>query len=160
MRGGRLEQVGAPAELYGSPETAFVAEFVGTMNRLPGKLAGASRVAVLGREVAARGPAAGGLPGTEVDVLVRPEDLVLSPAPQASAVVTSATFRGAQSRVEVLLSADFAVRADVPSAQALGLSPGSLVEVRLAPACERALVDSRAPATMDLSGATPVIREE
>lgn len=160
MRGGRLEQVGAPAELYGSPETPFVAEFVGTMNRLPGKLAGAGRVAVLGREVAARGPAAGGLPGTDVDVLVRPEDLVLSPSPQAGAVVISETFRGAQSRVEVLLSADFAVKVDVPSAQALDLSPGCLVEVELAPACGRALVDSRSPADVDMSGAMPAIREE
>ena len=38
MRAGRLEQVAAPDELYDRPATAFVAEFVGTMNRLPGSL--------------------------------------------------------------------------------------------------------------------------
>ena len=36
MRDGRLEQCAAPAELYDRPATAFVAEFVGTMNRIPG----------------------------------------------------------------------------------------------------------------------------
>ena len=36
MRAGKLEQVAAPDELYDRPATAFVAEFVGTMNRLPG----------------------------------------------------------------------------------------------------------------------------
>ena len=34
MYGGKIEQVGSPAEMYGSPATPFVAEFIGTMNRL------------------------------------------------------------------------------------------------------------------------------
>ena len=34
MYGGKIEQVGAPAEMYGNPATPFVAEFIGTMNRL------------------------------------------------------------------------------------------------------------------------------
>ena len=34
MYGGKIEQVGTPAEMYGSPATPFVAEFIGTMNRL------------------------------------------------------------------------------------------------------------------------------
>ena len=38
MRAGRLEQVADPDELYSRPATAFVAEFVGTMNRLPAEL--------------------------------------------------------------------------------------------------------------------------
>jgi ABC-type Fe3+/spermidine/putrescine transport system ATPase subunit len=36
MNRGRLEQCAAPDTLYARPATAFVAEFVGTMNRLPG----------------------------------------------------------------------------------------------------------------------------
>ena len=31
---GRIEQIGAPAEIYNEPKTPFVAEFIGTMNRL------------------------------------------------------------------------------------------------------------------------------
>ena len=34
MYGGKIEQIGPPAEMYGSPATPFVAEFIGTMNRL------------------------------------------------------------------------------------------------------------------------------
>src|SRR6201995_4556448 len=37
MRSGRLEQCAPPAVLYDRPATPFVAEFVGTMNRLPGQ---------------------------------------------------------------------------------------------------------------------------
>jgi putative spermidine/putrescine transport system ATP-binding protein len=33
---GEIEQVGAPTEIYGNPRTPFVAQFVGTMNRIEG----------------------------------------------------------------------------------------------------------------------------
>src|SRR3954452_25632108 len=36
MRGGQLEQIATPSELYDHPATPFVAEFIGTMNRLEG----------------------------------------------------------------------------------------------------------------------------
>jgi putative spermidine/putrescine transport system ATP-binding protein len=46
FRAGRIEQVGAPAEVYERPATAFVAGFVGTSNLLTG----AAARAVLGRD--------------------------------------------------------------------------------------------------------------
>src|SRR6476646_11848784 len=36
MNKGRLEQLGPPTEIYSRPATAFVAEFVGLTNRMPG----------------------------------------------------------------------------------------------------------------------------
>src|ERR1700685_2229828 len=47
MRAGKLEQVAAPDELYDRPATAFVAEFVGTMNRLPAELGGGASTATV-----------------------------------------------------------------------------------------------------------------
>lgn len=38
MRGGRLEQVGTPDEIYNHPQTSYVAQFVGNANILRGKL--------------------------------------------------------------------------------------------------------------------------
>ena len=38
MSHGKLEQIAAPDELYDHPATAFVAEFVGAMNRIPAEL--------------------------------------------------------------------------------------------------------------------------
>ncbi len=38
MRDGQLEQLGPPEEIYRSPATSFVAEFVGLSNRLPGRV--------------------------------------------------------------------------------------------------------------------------
>uniref|UniRef100_UPI00310198FD hypothetical protein n=1 Tax=Neorhizobium sp. EC2-8 TaxID=3129230 RepID=UPI00310198FD len=42
MSEGRLVQVGSPLDLYQRPATSFVAEFVGKMNFLEGKLSGAT----------------------------------------------------------------------------------------------------------------------
>ena len=146
MRGGKLEQVATPAELYDEPQTPFVAEFVGTMNRLPGKLMGGGMVSVLGREVVARGPFANAGAGKDVDVLVRPEALALAPVHGANGIVSAVTFRGAQSRVDVLLWADVSVKVDLTSPQASTLALGSSVEVSLV--SDNVLVDTKADITL------------
>ncbi len=46
MNQGVIEQVGTPAEVYGRPSTAFVADFVGTMTFLDGMLVGDKRVRI------------------------------------------------------------------------------------------------------------------
>ncbi len=139
MRDGRLEQVAAPSELYAHPATAFVAEFVGTMNRIPGELEGDGRVHVLGSTLPTKGDqpeGSGGASGSgrasrpgPVDVLVRPEDLRLTATPAGSGIVTIATFLGSLTRVSVLLSEDVTVKVDVPSTEAP--APGAPVEVNM-----------------------------
>jgi putative spermidine/putrescine transport system ATP-binding protein len=127
MRAGKLEQVAAPDELYARPATAFVAEFVGTMNRLPGSLAADGRtVTVLGSTVPVQdgGPSSG-----EVTVLVRPENLTVAPAEGGNGIVFLRTFLGATSRITVLLSGDLQVLVDVPSTHAAAMTPGASVAV-------------------------------
>ena len=127
MREGRIEQADVPAALYANPATAFVAEFVGTMNRVPGR-ASDRGVVVLGREVAVRGDGHRP-PGLQVDVLVRPEELALAPSAQSADVVIGKTFFGAVTRVSVLLRAGVTVQVDLNSADASALDPGTPVEV-------------------------------
>jgi len=145
MRDGRLEQVADPSELYSRPATAFVAEFVGTMNRLPGELAGPGTVTVLGVSCGVIGPGGNGGAGSPpiedsgptsgpVDVLVRPEGLTVAPASGGNGIVSGRTFLGAVTRLAVLLSGDTEVRVDVPSATALAMAPGTSVQVGLPPA--------------------------
>jgi putative spermidine/putrescine transport system ATP-binding protein len=127
MRAGKLEQVAAPDELYDRPATAFVAEFVGTMNRLPGVLTGdGTAVTVLGGTVPVQdgGPSSG-----PVAVLVRPENLTVAPAEGGNGIVFLRTFLGATSRITVLLSGDLQVLVDVPSTQAAAMTAGASVEV-------------------------------
>jgi putative spermidine/putrescine transport system ATP-binding protein len=127
MRGGRLEQIAPPDELYARPATAFVAEFVGTMNHLPGR-ATADGVEVLGRHLATD---VSGIPaGSDVDVLLRPEALTLTPDEHGAGVVVATTFLGAVTRVHVRLD-DTTVLVDRPSVSLGGVSVGS--GVTLAP---------------------------
>ena len=147
MRGGRLEQCAAPAELYDRPATAFVAEFVGTMNHLAGRMADAGQVEVAGRRLPVDGerPA----PGTEVKVLLRPEAIGLEPdtadgaaadAAEASArgTVRVATFLGSVTRLTVALAGGGEAKADLPSHRAAEYPAGAAV--RLVPAPRPVLV--------------------
>src|SRR5258707_9256406 len=128
MREGRLEQIAAPDELYTDPATAFVAEFVGVMNRIPGELQAGDQVAVLGSTIPVRGhrPVQ-----SAVDVLVRPEGLRLEVVENGNGIVTTRTFLGSVTRVGVQLSGDVAVQVDRPSAEAAALAPGASVQVSL-----------------------------
>jgi putative spermidine/putrescine transport system ATP-binding protein len=128
MKEGRLEQVAEPSELYSRPATAFVAEFVGTMNRIPGEL-GTGVVTVLGVTVDVQpgGPASG-----PVDALVRPENLTVTVAEGGNGIVTNRTFLGSITRVAVLLSEDTEVSVDVPSTTAAAaMTLGTAVQVAL-----------------------------
>jgi putative spermidine/putrescine transport system ATP-binding protein len=127
MRAGRLEQCAEPGELYGRPATAFVAEFVGTMSRIPGRLSGES-VEVLGLRL----PAEGTLPATaEVDVLVRPEAVHVTADEDGDAQVIATAFLGATTRLTVRLSDGTEVKADLPTHEATALGAGAAVRVSL-----------------------------
>ncbi|WP_067537836.1 ABC transporter ATP-binding protein [Nocardia crassostreae] len=125
MKDGRVEQCAKPAELYDSPTTAFVAEFVGTMSRIPGRLTG-EKVEVLGQRLPVRGNAPA---ESTVDVLARPEEVLVTAAGDATIVSTS--FRGALTRVDLVLPDGTLVKADVATRDAAELTPGAAASVRL-----------------------------
>jgi spermidine/putrescine transport system ATP-binding protein len=81
MSGGRIEQLGAPRDLYERPATRFVADFLGTSNILAGKLEKDGErwgLAGLGPGERVLIDGADGLaPGQEVEVVVRPEKMAL-----------------------------------------------------------------------------------
>ncbi|MFD1660793.1 ABC transporter ATP-binding protein [Streptomyces caeni] len=127
MRAGRLEQCAAPAELYGRPATAFVAEFVGTMSRIPGRLSSGA-VEVLGQRLPVDGDAPA---AAEVDVLVRPEAVRVSVDPGGDAHVAATAFLGATVRLTVRLADATEVKADLPAHEAAALTAGATVTVSL-----------------------------
>ncbi|HSN70320.1 MAG TPA: ABC transporter ATP-binding protein [Steroidobacteraceae bacterium] len=94
MRHGRLEQWSTPYDLYHRPATRFVADFVGAGTFLPGCVispgtvefeCGVLRDRALGRFTA----------GERVEILVRPEDVVLDARSELAAVIVERAFRGA-----------------------------------------------------------------
>jgi putative spermidine/putrescine transport system ATP-binding protein len=141
MRDGKLEQIAAPSELYARPATAFVAEFVGTMNRIPGDYQGGDEVTVLGTAAPVQGDRPTGLAGA-VDVLIRPEALTIDAVAGGNGIVTDRTFLGSLTRLSVLLSGDVAVKVDKTSTAATGLVPGTSVQIGV-PGDEPVLVAPR-----------------
>jgi putative spermidine/putrescine transport system ATP-binding protein len=128
MREGRLEQCAAPLELYQRPATAFVAEFVGTMNRLPGTMV-ADGVRLFSQVVAVDG--ARPAPGTAVRALLRPEAVLVQPAGGRSgdAVIRTATFYGAITRLRMTGQDGEEILADVGSHRAADFPAGGRVDI-------------------------------
>jgi len=75
MDQGVIDQIGTPQAIYSDPETSFVADFIGTMNFVPGTVCGPDRVRFGELELTCS--ADGLAEGTEVTIAVRPEDIVL-----------------------------------------------------------------------------------
>jgi spermidine/putrescine transport system ATP-binding protein len=74
MHNGRIEQLGAPRELYERPRTSFVAGFLGVSNLLSGVVAGEDAVQLDGAgEVRVAEPLPA--PGSRISIGVRPEKL-------------------------------------------------------------------------------------
>ena len=74
LRAGRVEQFGAPLELYRTPANRFVAQFLGSPGiNLWRAGIGDGRARAAGMAI----PLPGGLAGGEIDVAVRPEDVQL-----------------------------------------------------------------------------------
>src|SRR6059036_221712 len=89
MNAGRVEQHGSPWEIYYRPRTAFLADFVGAVNLVPGtvrEVRGSQAVVTFGeRSVTVPVPPDGALrAGSEVKLCVRPEALGLAPRGAAS----------------------------------------------------------------------------
>lgn len=91
MSQGRLMQLGPPRELYDRPNDAFVADFLGEMNFLPGTVresdAQGCLVDVAGGIAHAGLPVRGGrpAPGDRVRVAVRPEAITVVPSGRTEA---------------------------------------------------------------------------
>lgn len=101
---GHIQQIGAPGSIYSSPETAFVADFIGESSLLPVERSG-DGVAYLGQRIAgARRPAT---PTKSLFLVLRPEKLRLLRGGEAApddasrfeGIVSGAAFQGETSVV-------------------------------------------------------------
>jgi putative spermidine/putrescine transport system ATP-binding protein len=126
MNQGRIEQIGSPRELYATPATPFVADFVGLSNRIPGDAAG-GRVTVYGTQLELLGaPIADG----PVVAYVRPEDLTIEGAgvEGVPGTVVSSSFLGSLRRTTVRLDDETLV--SVQHGVELDPQPGAVVTLR------------------------------
>jgi putative spermidine/putrescine transport system ATP-binding protein len=129
MQSGRLEQLDTPENVYRRPTTQFVAEFVGAMNRLPGRIGDNGEVDVLGQRLTVLNPN-GQKPGEAVDALLRPEAIEVVPDSAGPGAVTDRTFLGSAVRLEVKLDSGQKVLVESSSLSA-HLKPGDRIAIRI-----------------------------
>jgi putative spermidine/putrescine transport system ATP-binding protein len=126
MSQGRLEQLDAPEALYSRPGSAFVASFVGLMNRVPCEVQG-GRATVLGTSVTTLD---GSVHGGRGVALVRPEQMQVA-AGGDDATVVHISFLGSFSRVTARLVEGTELIVQTPSATVQDLRIGDRVGLSL-----------------------------
>lgn len=101
MRDGVIQQIGTPQDVYNEPKNAFVADFIGESNILPGIMEQDRLVQFNGSRYACVD--AGFAPNEPVEVVVRPEDVDIVPFENAPAagVVRSVLFMGVHFEIRV-----------------------------------------------------------
>ena len=150
MNHGVIEQVGTPEDVYARPKTAFVADFVGRMTFLPGRLEAGGVVAVGGERLRVAEDF-GLMPGSAVELGLRPEAVRLG----AGDVNTLATrvlaleYLGSFVRASLVTSGAEPLRllADIPFnlMQDHRLEAGAPLHVSLPPAALRLFPARTAP---------------
>ncbi len=101
MKGGVIQQIGTPQDIYNEPTNAFVADFIGESNILDGMMERDFSVEFAGHSFTCvdKGFARQEL----VKVVVRPEDIQVVPAIQGqlTGVVTNVVFKGVHYEISV-----------------------------------------------------------
>ncbi len=107
MNDGRVEQIGAPFEVYNYPRTRFVATFVGTLNIVTGSVidAEAGAIEIDGQRIIAAGGAGEAKAGERRAVALRPEavslDGVGGDRNRMDGTIEEVSFLGAVVRIRV-----------------------------------------------------------
>ncbi|MBR4875037.1 MAG: ABC transporter ATP-binding protein [Clostridia bacterium] len=101
MNKGKIQQIGTPTDIYNEPKNAFVANFIGESNIVPGVMHHDKLVSFCGRTFDCLD--GGFAPDEPVDVVVRPEDFeVVSPEQgQLVGTVKSVLFMGVHYEIMV-----------------------------------------------------------
>jgi putative spermidine/putrescine transport system ATP-binding protein len=138
MSNGRLEQLAPPRELYLNPANAFVAGFIGTVNRIDAIGQPDGRWRVLGRLLDGTHASHS---GAEEVAAIRPEQVAVDL--DGPGTVVSVSFLGPITRVIVDDPDAGHVIADLISADAADLRPGAAVRVRLRDDVDRVVLIGR-----------------
>lgn len=101
MNNGKIEQIGAPIDIYNEPANAFVADFIGEANILNGVMLEDRRVKIGGAEFPCVDKGFG--KNRPVDVVIRPEDveIVKPQGARLSGTVTDTVFKGVHYEMSV-----------------------------------------------------------
>ena len=96
---GRLEQMASPEHIYHVPATPFVADFVGQADFIPGQV----QHGMVRTELGAFPNTLGDEEGTSLVVMIRPDDIRLTPNKAAESRIVGRQFRGSENLYTIQL---------------------------------------------------------
>ena len=140
MNEGVIDQIGTPSEIYYHPSSPFVADFIGTMNFIDGKVLSNGKVTVGNIEIDGPAETREFTPGEKVKVCLRPEDVtVLDDNDKLEGanpmIIAETEFLGSFHRVHFFLPGEKVptLRADISAnrARRLNINVGSKLHVML-----------------------------
>jgi spermidine/putrescine transport system ATP-binding protein len=141
MSAGKIQQIGAPRDIYSRPVNRFVASFIGESNFLPATREGDRYRLDCGALIAA--PAA---KSARVTLTVRPEQVRLAAAGEADAIpatITNLVYFGTDTHCHLALSdgTEVVARLQSPATGDAGLGLGQSVGLRFVPEAIQVLED-------------------
>ena len=121
MSRGKVEQIGTPLEIYGSPASTFVADFIGQANIIPAKVQKiegdmiTASISSVNEVTARRGCADSPAVNADVFFVVRPENISVQDkdAGSVKAVVQTSVFIGSHVEYDLLFNEKTAIKASV-----------------------------------------------
>jgi spermidine/putrescine transport system ATP-binding protein len=157
MAGGKVEQVGAPEEIYAQPATAYVAGFLGSANIFDAEVSevsgGLATCSSLGRTLSAE--VSGDAPRGDAAIVVRPERIAIgeesSPSPaghnRVEGLVRDVVYLGASTQVRVEVGDDDVLLVQIANQagpRSFKATPGERVACWFSPAAVQVLRRSEA----------------
>jgi iron(III) transport system ATP-binding protein len=124
---GRLEQLDVPETIYHRPASPFVAEFVGAATFVAGVVRAGQVVTDVGTFPLDGAAAAEG----EVDVMIRPDDVMFVPAADGDAVIVHRDFRGTETFYSLALPDGRRLYSSQPSWATAAVGDRVRVQIRL-----------------------------
>ena len=142
MNGGRIEQCGTVSEIYAEPRTRFVADFIGKINFIDGRIVAAEGgVFVVQTEVGVhRCAAVAGIgAGDDVALGIRPDDIMFARAPgdegdvvRVTGTIEEKAFLGTFDELRVRVSPALSLQIEARPGLASGMT-GDSVEISWKP---------------------------
>jgi iron(III) transport system ATP-binding protein len=130
IHGGRLQQYGTPQQVYAKPANRLVADFMGLVNLVPGKVGETGAVETAGGLKLQVALSDGIKPGDNVEVSIRPENISLDAAGSGPrATITERTFLGNISEYYASLDSGPTLRVQTHPGQVLAI--GDKVAVKI-----------------------------
>ncbi|MEL0437055.1 ABC transporter ATP-binding protein [Phycobacter sp. K97] len=135
MSAGAVQQIGTPEEIYTTPQSRFVADFIGDTNIVPAHLLGyegeKARIRFAGGQAVLANAASATLAPGAVHVAIRPETITICDAADEAALllgtVLDSSYFGAGSQMRIRLRDGTEVQAQVaqpsPAGRDVGLIP-------------------------------------